>query len=110
MFRDYLEEVKLQFSYVRAHSPKASRSESAEMYVIGKKFLTAPLRKGDEFDVEITRLGSGGDGAVLVEGFVVFVGNVEIGDRVRIRIRDVKPSFAFADVIGKEGDLGENSK
>lgn len=99
MFKDYLEEVKKHFSYVRSHSPKASRSESAEMYVIGKKFLTAPIRKGDEFEVEIKQLGSSGDGAVVIEKFVVFVKNVEIGDKVRIKIKDVKPNFAFADVI-----------
>jgi 23S rRNA (uridine2552-2'-O)-methyltransferase len=99
MFKEYLEEVKLNFSYVRSHSPKASRSESAEMYIVGKKYLTAPLHKGDEFDVEIKQLGSNGDGAVLVDSFVVFVKNVEVGDKVRIKIKDVKPSFAFADVV-----------
>lgn len=110
MFKDYLEEVKQNFSYVRSHSPKASRSESAEMYVIGKKYLTAPLRKGDEFDVEIKRLGSSGDGAVLVDTFVVFVKNVKLRDKVRIKIKDVKPNFAFADVIEVLDELPEEKK
>ncbi|WP_340820667.1 23S rRNA (uridine(2552)-2'-O)-methyltransferase [Methanolobus sp. WCC4] len=101
MFNDFLEEVKDNFTFVRSYSPKASRSQSAEIYVIGKKFLTAPLRRNDEFDVTIEKLGSSGDGAVLIEDFVVFVKGVEIGDHVRIKIQDVKPNFAFADVISK---------
>jgi 23S rRNA (uridine2552-2'-O)-methyltransferase len=90
MFNDYVR--------VKAYSPQASRSQSAEIYIIGKKFLTAPLRKGDKFVVDIEKLGSSGDGAVLIEGFVVFVKEVEVGEKVRIKISDVKPNFAFADV------------
>ncbi|WP_292466735.1 23S rRNA (uridine(2552)-2'-O)-methyltransferase [Methanolobus sp.] len=101
MFKAFLEEVKDNFSYTHSYSPKASRSQSAEIYVIGKKFLTSPVRRGDEFDVEITELGSSGDGAVLIDSFVVFIKDVEIGDHVKIKIQDVKPNFAFADVIEK---------
>lgn len=99
MFKSFLEEVKDNFSYTHSYSPKASRSQSAEIYVIGKKFLTSPVRRGDEFDVEITELGSSGDGAVLIESFVVFVKDVELGEHVKIKVQDVKPNFAFADVI-----------
>ncbi|TGC11357.1 RlmE family RNA methyltransferase [Methanolobus halotolerans] len=99
MFKGFLDEVRNNFTFTRSYSPHASRSQSAEIYVVGKKFLTAPLRRGDEFDIEIKELGSSGDGAVLVEGFVVFVKNVQVGDYVKIKIKDVKPNFAFADVI-----------
>lgn len=99
MFKEFLDEVKDNFTYTRSYSPKASRSQSAEIYVVGKKFLTAPVRRGDEFEVDITELGSSGDGAVLIDNFVVFVKGVQIGDHVRIKINDVKPNFAFAEVI-----------
>jgi 23S rRNA (uridine2552-2'-O)-methyltransferase len=105
MFNDYLQKVRENFVRTAAYSPQASRSQSAEIYVIGKKFLTAPLRKGDEFIVEIEKLGSGGDGAILIEGFVVFVKEVEPGEKVRIKIADVKPNFAFADVIERLGKI-----
>ncbi|AKB19693.1 MULTISPECIES: 23S rRNA (uridine(2552)-2'-O)-methyltransferase [unclassified Methanosarcina] len=98
MFNDYLDKVRDNFVRVKAYSPQASRSQSAEIYVIGKKFLTAPFRRGDKFVVDIEKLGSGGDGAVLIEGFVVFVKEVEVGEKVCIKITDVKPNFAFADV------------
>ncbi len=103
MFRDFLEEVRDNFTFTRSYSPRASRSQSAEIYVIGKKFLTSPVRRGDEFDVEIRELGSSGDGAVIIDSFVVFVKGVELGDNVRIRINDVKPNFAFAEVIKRPG-------
>jgi len=99
MFKDRLDDIRSNFTYTRAYSPHASRSQSAEIYVVGKKFLTAPLCKGDEFEVDIEKLGSSGDGAVVIEGFVVFVKDVTVGERVRIKINDVKPNFAFADVV-----------
>jgi len=37
-FKNFLEDVKSQFSFVKAHSPKASRESSSEMYIIGKGF------------------------------------------------------------------------
>jgi len=99
MFKVFIDKVRNNFTYTRAYTPKASRSQSAEIYVVGKKFLTSPVRIGDEFEITIKKLGSGGDGAVVIEGFVVFVKNVEVGEHVRIKIEDVKPNFAFADVI-----------
>lgn len=104
MFKDFVDRVGRNFSYVHSYTPDASRSQSAEIYVIGKKFLTSPVRKGDEFDVEIKELGTSGDGAVLIDNFVVFVKDVKVGDNVRIRIEDVKPNFAFAKVMGQKGE------
>ena len=103
MFKDYMDKVRDNFVHVKAYSPQASRSQSAEIYVVGKKFLTAPLRKGDNFVVDIEKLGSSGDGAVLIEGFVVFVKGAEVGEKVRISITDVKPNFAFAEVAERLG-------
>ncbi|WP_319506841.1 23S rRNA (uridine(2552)-2'-O)-methyltransferase [uncultured Methanolobus sp.] len=99
MFNQFLEEVRDNFAFTRSYSPQASRSQSAEIYIVGKKFLTSPVRRGSEFEVEIKELGSSGDGAVLIDNFVVFVKGVELGDRVRIKVQDVKPNFAFAEVI-----------
>jgi 23S rRNA (uridine2552-2'-O)-methyltransferase len=48
-------------------------------------------------------LGSGGDGVVLIEKFIVFVKEVGVGEKVRISIIDVKLNFAFADVKERLG-------
>lgn len=39
MFKDFLIEVKRYFKRAQATSPGASRRQSAEMYIIGKKYL-----------------------------------------------------------------------
>lgn len=91
------EEMEAEFEYVRTTSPKASRKESSEIYMIAKGFLTAPVEAGDRLTVEIEGRGSEGDGIAKVEGFTVFVPDAEEGERVEVEIEDVKPNFAFAE-------------
>jgi 23S rRNA (uridine2552-2'-O)-methyltransferase len=82
-----------------AYKSQASRSQSAEIYVIGKGFLTTSLRKGDIVEVKIESLGKDGDGVAHVEDFVVFVKGVKVGQKARVKIKDVKPAFAFAEKV-----------
>lgn len=95
-------DVEEEFQYVRATSPKASRQESSEIYFIGKGRLTAPVQKGDELEVEITDVGSEGDGIASVDGFRLFVPSTEVGEVVEVQIEDVKPNFGFAQRIDGE--------
>lgn len=37
-YTDFVDEVQKRFEFVKAYTPKASRRESAEIYVIGKRF------------------------------------------------------------------------
>ncbi|MBC7086396.1 MAG: TRAM domain-containing protein [Methanomethylovorans sp.] len=99
LFKNYLDEVSNNFTYTKSFSPVASRSQSAEIYVVAKNFIKAPVRKGQEFDVEITSEGSNGDGVVKIQDFVIFVKGANKGEKVMIKIKDVKPNFAFADVV-----------
>ena len=102
LFLDFLNDVRREFSSVQAHSPPASRKESAETYVVAKKMLTAPVRKGDMLDVQIESTGSSGDGVAMVEGFAIIVRKSQLGERLRIRIDAVKPNFAFADILERK--------
>jgi 23S rRNA (uridine2552-2'-O)-methyltransferase len=36
---------------------------------------------------------------VKIQDFVIFVKGANKGEKVRIKIKDVKPNFAFADVV-----------
>ncbi len=92
-------DVEAEFQYVRATSPEASRKESSEIYFIGKHRLTAPVRPGDELEVEIVDVGTEGDGIASVEGFRLFVPATEVGDVVTVTVDDVKPNFGFAERI-----------
>ena len=99
MFKEFLDLVKENFVYVRSYTPSASRKQSAEIYVIGKKFISTDIKAGDEYDVEIQEIGEQGDGITRIGDFVVFVKHAMVGQAVRVRIREVHPHFAFADII-----------
>jgi len=95
-FRD---DVEAEFEYVRTTSPDASRESSSELYLIGKGFLTAPVRAGDRLTVEIEDVGSEGDGIAKVEGYTLFVSGTEEGESVDVEVTDVKPRYGFAERV-----------
>jgi len=103
MFLDFLNEVRKEFSSVQAHSPPASRKESAETYIVAKKLLTSPVRRGDMLDVQIESTGKSGDGVTIVNGFAIIVRKARQGEKLRVKIDAVKPNFAFADIIERKG-------
>ena len=97
--QDLKADVEREFRYVREVRPEASRKESSELYLVAKRRLTAPVREGDEVVVEIEDVGSEGDGIAKVEGFTLFVPDAETGDRVTVRVTDVKARFGFAETV-----------
>jgi 23S rRNA (uridine2552-2'-O)-methyltransferase len=79
MFIDYLNEVRKEFSSVHAYSPPASRKESAETYVVAKRLLTGPVRKGEMLD-ELNRFrGQSGEGVAMMEGFAIIARGAKAG-------------------------------
>ena len=95
-FLNCLAEVKREFEKSQAHSPAASRKESAETYIIGKKLISGPVKMGDVYELQIESLGRSGDGMALIDGFAVFVKGAKLGEKVRVKIEAVKHNFAFA--------------
>jgi 23S rRNA (uridine2552-2'-O)-methyltransferase len=93
------EEIEDEFQYVREVRPDASRDESSELYLVGKHRLTAPVRVGEQLEVEIVDTGSEGDGVAKVEEFTLFVPGAEAGETVRVRVTDLKPRFGFAERV-----------
>jgi 23S rRNA (uridine2552-2'-O)-methyltransferase len=96
---DLREDVAEEFEYVREVRPDASRDASSELYLVGKGYLTAPVRVGDELEVTIEDVGSEGDGIAKVDGFTLFVGGTEAGETLTVRVDDVKPNFGFAQPL-----------
>ena len=60
----------------------------------------APIKVGDELDVEIESVGEKGDGIAKVEGFVIFVPGTQKGDKVKIKITKVFRKMGFGEVVG----------
>jgi 23S rRNA (uridine2552-2'-O)-methyltransferase len=96
---DLRNEIDREFEYTMTIHPDASRDSSSELYLVGKNRLTAPVRAGEELDVEIVDQGSEGDGIAKIEGYTLFVPGGETGERYRVRVEDVKPRFGFATPI-----------
>jgi predicted RNA-binding protein with TRAM domain len=57
------------------------------------------IRVGEEYDVVIQETSRRGDGVTHVKGFVIFVSETTPGQRVRVRIMQVGPRFATAEVL-----------
>ncbi|MFD1570149.1 MULTISPECIES: TRAM domain-containing protein [Haloferacaceae] len=58
-----------------------------------------PVVEGETYEVEIESLGEKGDGIAYVDGFVLMVSDVDIGERVVVRVETVLESVGFADVV-----------
>jgi len=65
----------------------------------GERGPPAPVNVGETHTVKIEGRGTGGDGIARVQGFVVFVPGANVGDEVKVRIKDVRRRFAIADVV-----------
>ena len=65
----------------------------------GERGPPAPVNVGDTHTVKIEGRGKSGDGIARVQGFVVFVPGANVGDEIKVRIKDVRRRFAIADVV-----------
>jgi predicted RNA-binding protein with TRAM domain len=54
---------------------------------------------GKEYDVQVTERSDRGDGVARIQGFVIFVKNGKVGDRVKIKVTSVGNRFAIAEVL-----------
>lgn len=62
-----------------------------------------PVEEGDEIEVEIEDIGEQGDGIARVgPGYIVFVPETDVGDRVTVEITDARENFAFASLTEPE--------
>lgn len=75
------------------------------------RIFEAPVKVGEEYDVEITKLGREGDGIATIKRFPIFVPNTKVGDKVKIKINDVKGKIALGEVVESESlSIGEVEK
>jgi predicted RNA-binding protein with TRAM domain len=62
----------------------------------GRSSPTAkPVEVDKEYDVDVTEIIRKVDGIARIEGFVVFVGNITIGKKIRIKV----DRFAKATIV-----------
>ncbi len=72
-----------------------------------KKFqVPKPVSIGDVVDVSIESVGGQGDGIAKVESFIIFVKDAKKGEKCRVKITDVKRTFAVGEKVGKANSSG----
>ncbi|MDH5267965.1 MAG: TRAM domain-containing protein [Candidatus Bathyarchaeota archaeon] len=65
-------------------------------------FQPVPVRKGQEIDVVINDIGTRGDGIARIQNFLIFVPQVKVGERLKVKIVSVGKKFAIAEKISKQ--------
>lgn len=66
-----------------------------------------PVAVGEQLDVEIEDVGEQGDGVARVgPGYVVFVPDTQLGDRVTVEVTKTLENFGFAEVVTPEPVTG----
>lgn len=59
----------------------------------------APVEAGGTYEVSIEDLAREGDGIARVEGFVIFVPETKVGDKITIKVNKVMRKFAIAEKV-----------
>jgi len=62
-------------------------------------FGPKPVENGKEYDVQITEISRKGDGIARIQGFVIFVKGGKVGQNAKIRISQIGPRFATAEIV-----------
>ncbi|MFB6352558.1 MAG: TRAM domain-containing protein [Halobacteriales archaeon] len=89
-------------SYRVAVLPPAAQSASSPTSDRGRDRggRGPPVAEGETVEVEIEDIGEQGDGIARVgPGYIVFVPDTDIGDRVTVEVTQVRENFAFGEVI-----------
>jgi len=65
-----------------------------------------PIRVDDEIEVEIESRGARSDGVAKHDGFIIFVPNTSVGEKVMVKIEKVFKKFGIARrMISSEDDI-----
>jgi len=61
--------------------------------------MPKPVKEGDEIELTIEAVGAKGDGIGKIEGFVVFVPNCTAGEKIKVRIVQVRGRSGIGEKI-----------
>jgi predicted RNA-binding protein with TRAM domain len=57
-----------------------------------------PVEAGKEYNVQISEISRQGDGIARIQGFVIFVKGAKVGQKTKIKVTNVGPRFATAEI------------
>ena len=58
-----------------------------------------PVEVGKEYELDVTEISRKGDGIARVQGFVIFVKNGKVGQKVKVRVTELGSRFGTATVV-----------
>jgi len=59
---------------------------------------TKPVEVGKIYEVDITEISGKGDGIARVQGFIIFIENGKVGNKIRVKVTEVAHRFAKATI------------
>jgi len=78
---------------------RGSHGPSRGMGIKPDYFMPKPVKVGDEIELTIESIAGKGDGIARKDNFVIFVKGTKVGDKVKVRITEVKARFAIGEII-----------
>lgn len=63
---------------------------------------TRPVEVGKEYELEVTEISRKGDGIARVQGFVIFVKNGKVGQKIKVKVEQIGDRFATATASNLE--------
>ena len=72
-------------------------------------FGPKPVEAGKEYDVQITEISRKGDGIARIQGFVIFVKDGKVGQNAKIRVSQIGPRFATAEVVTDSASAAQDT-
>jgi predicted RNA-binding protein with TRAM domain len=58
-----------------------------------------PVEVGKEYEVDVTDISRKGDGIARIQGFVIFIENGKVGNKIKVKVTEVADRFAKAMII-----------
>jgi predicted RNA-binding protein with TRAM domain len=59
-----------------------------------------PVQAGKEYEVDIMEINRQRDGIARVQGFVAFVKNGKVGNKVKVKVTEVADRFSKTIIVG----------
>ena len=60
--------------------------------------LTKPVELGKIYEVDITEITGKGDGIARVQGFIIFIENGKVGNKIPVKVTELADRFAKARI------------
>jgi len=72
---------------------------SYSIYPRMRSHSNTPINTGEVYTVKIVDVNEKGQGVTKIRGFLVYVFDATVGDKVKVRITKVYRNFALAEVV-----------